>query len=233
MVKKESKLLFLLIFAMVFVSLGFASALYCGDGISDIGEECDDGNNVSGDGCSNNCIFEFCGDVICNNYETVLTCPCDCGNCPLPPICGDGTCNGDETCETCPGDCGECECEDECCECSQTCFTCPIRCENYTFNYTDNNEKEKTIKSNHFVQFCDPNWVCSGWGECANGAMHRKCTDDNNCKQAYNKPIEETGCTGNVLSEDSGNGTVKYFWFWMVLGIILFIILLVILVNLM
>src|SRR5262245_40281297 len=32
----------------------------CGDGIPDAGEECDDGNTVSGDGCSATCVFEGC-----------------------------------------------------------------------------------------------------------------------------------------------------------------------------
>ena len=27
----------------------------CGNGVVDVGEECDDGNNNSGDGCSNTC----------------------------------------------------------------------------------------------------------------------------------------------------------------------------------
>ncbi|HTR49396.1 MAG TPA: DUF4215 domain-containing protein [Kofleriaceae bacterium] len=31
----------------------------CGDGILDPGEECDDGNNVSGDGCSATCSYDF------------------------------------------------------------------------------------------------------------------------------------------------------------------------------
>jgi cysteine-rich repeat protein len=36
---------------------------FCGDGILDPGEECDDGNNETGDGCSPSCFLEgFCGD---------------------------------------------------------------------------------------------------------------------------------------------------------------------------
>jgi cysteine-rich repeat protein len=31
----------------------------CGDGILDSGEQCDDGNNVSGDGCSATCQTEL------------------------------------------------------------------------------------------------------------------------------------------------------------------------------
>jgi cysteine-rich repeat protein len=33
---------------------------YCGDGHLDLGEECDDDNNINGDGCDENCIIEIC-----------------------------------------------------------------------------------------------------------------------------------------------------------------------------
>ena len=39
----------------------------CGDGVTEEPEECDDGNNDDGDGCSATCIIEYCGDGIVNN----------------------------------------------------------------------------------------------------------------------------------------------------------------------
>ena len=49
---------------------------YCGDGNLDPGEECDDGNNVDGDGCSANCTYEpYCGDGFLDPGEE-----CDDGN---------------------------------------------------------------------------------------------------------------------------------------------------------
>jgi cysteine-rich repeat protein len=39
----------------------------CGDGTVTAPEECDDNNNVSGDGCNAVCVLEFCGDGIDNN----------------------------------------------------------------------------------------------------------------------------------------------------------------------
>ncbi len=70
----------------------------------------------------------FCGDSNCNGDETCVTCPFDCGTCP--PTCGDNKCNGDETCVTCPFDCGTCPptCGDNKCNGDETCVTCPSDC---------------------------------------------------------------------------------------------------------
>jgi len=82
----------------------------CGDGILDPGEECDDGNGISGDGCSAACIAEatgVCGDGICSSGEDCFTCLADCG---CMTGCGDGACDPTfgETCSSCPTDCGGC-----------------------------------------------------------------------------------------------------------------------------
>ena len=41
---------------------------YCGDGILDPGEECDDGNNIDGDGCDANCTVEEEGEGCTPGY---------------------------------------------------------------------------------------------------------------------------------------------------------------------
>ncbi len=50
----------------------------CGNGVLDLdnGEECDDGNNIDGDGCNAECVIEFCGDGTINNINE----QCDDGN---------------------------------------------------------------------------------------------------------------------------------------------------------
>ncbi len=49
---------------------------FCGDGVLDANEACDDGNNVDGDGCSANCTVEsYCGDGVLDPGEQ-----CDDGN---------------------------------------------------------------------------------------------------------------------------------------------------------
>jgi len=55
----------------------------CGNGLTDVGEQCDDGNPFSGDGCSSSCELEYCGDGI---IQPELGEACDDGN----VITGDG-----------------------------------------------------------------------------------------------------------------------------------------------
>jgi cysteine-rich repeat protein len=47
----------------------------CGDGVTDAGEQCDDGNNVDGDGCQADCALPICGDGVIDAGEA-----CDDGN---------------------------------------------------------------------------------------------------------------------------------------------------------
>lgn len=89
----------------------------CGDGTVDEGEECDDGNNTGGDGCSATCTIEpppppppCCGDGTVDSGEE-----CDDGNTtsgdgcsatctiepppPPAPCCGDGSVDAGEACD--------------------------------------------------------------------------------------------------------------------------------------
>lgn len=52
-----------------------ASFAFCGDMVVDAGEECDDGNTVNTDGCTNACNYARCGDGILADSEE-----CDDGN---------------------------------------------------------------------------------------------------------------------------------------------------------
>ena len=90
-----------------------------------------------------------CGDTICDDAESCLTCPEDCetcadcgdGECIEPETCGscaedcgvcaacgDGECLDPESCGTCPADCGVCECGNDVCEAGETCEACPEDC---------------------------------------------------------------------------------------------------------
>ncbi len=71
----------------------------CGNGSVENGEQCDDGNTASGDGCSATC-----------QLESGFTCPTPGMPCTVLLYCGDGILTPPETCDdgihvlTIPGD---------------------------------------------------------------------------------------------------------------------------------
>ena len=69
-----------------------ASAEVCGDGIIDPGEECDDGNNMNGDGCTAACLIDRCDGFV-----------------PVQTTCGMGECAkaGETTCDPATGVIGD------------------------------------------------------------------------------------------------------------------------------
>ncbi len=71
--------------------------LICGNGVLEDGEECDDGNDISSDGCTNECTISFCGNGVLDEGEE-----CDDGN----NVFTDG-CTTACTTFTCSGDCPE------------------------------------------------------------------------------------------------------------------------------
>lgn len=90
---------------------------FCGDDFVQEGEACDDGNTIDGDGCSEMCEVEFCGDGVVNNEDE----ECDDGNTDegdgcsalcVTEFCGDGIINNSESCYYGDNDfCAE-DCED-------------------------------------------------------------------------------------------------------------------------
>ena len=69
---KINKILFSIVFMILLINL--VSAGYCGDGGIDVGEQCDDGNNDDGDGCTWWCAMEAPSiNLISPVTNTVLT----------------------------------------------------------------------------------------------------------------------------------------------------------------
>jgi cysteine-rich repeat protein len=75
----------------------------CGNGVVDPGEACDDGNNVSGDGCPADC-SAHCGDGVvdpgeaCDDGNTVSGDGCS-ADCTSLERCGDGVIDSGEQCD--------------------------------------------------------------------------------------------------------------------------------------
>ncbi|PCC75683.1 Myxococcus cysteine-rich repeat-containing protein [Nannocystis exedens] len=144
----------------------------CGDKILDPGEECDDGDGVDGNDCTNSCTIAECGDgVVHDGVEEcdpgdAIDAPCTLA-CKLP-ACGDGLVHGDEQCDDgntdsfdgCAGDCklscndGMFEPDREECDPSDPLFAdfvplCSDACElKACFRLTNTEDKD----------FADPTW---------------------------------------------------------------------------
>ena len=132
--------------------------------------------------------FGYCGDGLCIGDEDYLNCPEDCS---VEPFCGDGIINKDEECDN--GELNGILCDNT----TSSCTYCSSECESITLPYATTqpqSTKKSSPHKNHFVQFCDVNWECSGWGGCIDGLMTRQCYDKNYCEDSYNKPLEKTGC---------------------------------------
>jgi cysteine-rich repeat protein len=75
----------------------------CGDGTVDADEDCDDGNNTSGDGCSADCYEEVCGNAIvdvqeqCDDGNTLSADGCS-STCTVE-ICGNAVIDAGEACD--------------------------------------------------------------------------------------------------------------------------------------
>lgn len=105
------------------ISCSFTNNLdpYCGNAIVDSGEQCDDGNSVNNDACTNTCRNPICGDEIVQSSigeqcdlgaNNKISCtPAYGGQCSFcnartcqnetitGPYCGDGIVNGSEQCD--------------------------------------------------------------------------------------------------------------------------------------
>jgi cysteine-rich repeat protein len=81
-----------------------APVSYCGDGVLDHGEECDDGNRLVTDGCVQCTIVPVCGNERlefseqCDDGNTVAT--DGCAGCVLVPLCGNGLVETGEECDS-------------------------------------------------------------------------------------------------------------------------------------
>ncbi len=200
---------------------------YDSDGILNKDDNCyfvynpfqiDSDSDGKGDACDPS-PFGYCGDGICLGDENCENCVYDCGVCPQEIVCGNNIIDPGEECDD-----GNTESDDGCSS------ECKIE-ENKPVNYTINYLQIKKSHKNNLVQFCEPNWKCSGWKECNNGLMTRECYDSNYCDYSYNKPIEKTDCEMPVLEKSLIKKEINIPFIVFVVVTLILIIILVVLVN--
>ena len=168
---------------------------FCGDGEVNGDEECDDGQNGNGDGCTDGCIIEFCGDGTDNNGSAE---ECDdgntndldaCNNSCQANVCGDSVVNNGEACDD-----GNATAEDGCNNCVLE-------------------ECGDSIVQGGLGEACDPPGSATGPGNvatctfdcqvgnyCGDGAIGgtEQCDDGNN--------TDGDGCTAGCVAEFCGDG---------------------------
>jgi len=168
----------------------------CGDGNEDPSETCDDGNNVSGDGCSADCQSdETCGNGYVDNAmgeacDDGNTTPGDgCGPSCLLEFCGNGVSDPGEMCDDGNNDSGDgCSAD---CQSDETCGN----------GYVDNAAGEACDDGNSIGgDGCSPSCELES---CGNGHLDvgEACDDGNS--------VDGDGCSADCQStEVCGNSVV-------------------------
>lgn len=112
----------------------------CGDGATQPGEQCDDGNAQDIDLCSNACVAARCGDLIVQSGEQCDDGNADdldsCSNQCVRAVCGDGRQQAGEQCDDgngndadgCTNACQRSFCGDGVCSSGEACDTCGQDC---------------------------------------------------------------------------------------------------------
>jgi cysteine-rich repeat protein len=163
----------------------------CGDGTLDPGEECDDHNTVSCDGCSSLCLIEKCGNgrldcgEACDDGNTTSgdTCHGDCSR--ADNVCGDLHVDSGETCDD--GNTVACD------GCSSTCQV--ESCGNGTVECAEECDTPN-------VGGCSADCMRLVPPGCGDGVLsgQEECDDGNT--------VDGDGCTHQCREERCGNGTV-------------------------
>lgn len=163
----------------------------CPNGATDIGEECDDGNLVDGDGCTSQCILEFCGDGIVNNAGTEQ--------------CDDGENNSDTEPGACRTDCTFAGCGDGIVDEGEDCDgggvatdTCDIDCTFAVCGDGDVNAAAGEECDDSNTAFNDACVSCQN-AECGDGFVRtgfEQCDSAECCTGACTFATAGTACTG-------------------------------------
>jgi cysteine-rich repeat protein len=155
----------------------------CGNHVRDFGEECDDGNVISGDGCSSSCKFEGtlnpCGEGLTLCLD--LTCSL---NCYITDV-SVSECNYNDICDADEGcTCSDCDGEVDKCEAGLLCSIFDTGC----CTSTSDNE------CNPYCAFVDPD---CGPADCGNGIVEF----EEECDLGTRNDVTNSGCLADCTLE--------------------------------
>lgn len=207
----------------------------CGNAVLDAGEQCDDGNQVNADSCTNACLFPCVPGTVCPDGQVCPAngvCPSSCGNGVVDPgeQCDLGLFNGlsNSGCSaTCTG--GPCTPGSICpngAQCPPN-GVCPNLCGNGTLDpgeqCDDANQIDTDACTNSCFLRCVPDAICPDGSVCpANGvcppATHLACANNActvvigaglaTCTTNLNCAVNPTHliCSNNACTPVAGNG---------------------------
>ena len=195
----------------------------CGNGVVDLGEQCDDGNLAAGDCCSPTCQFEPAGQA-CANNPCISGSTCDgaaacVGGAPNTLPCNDG--NACTTADTCAG--GVCVggpppncvdgnvCTTDTCDPATGCVNTPntVPCDDLNPCTSGDTCAAGVCAGTPNTLSCDDGNACTTADTCAGGACAGgppiNCNDANVCTTDSCDPA--TGCVNapNTLPCNDGN----------------------------
>ncbi len=147
----------------------------CGNRVVEVGEECDDGNTIAGDGCSAVCMREIPATPGIPGIPSGA--PSETGV-PAPAGGGSGRCLPQWICT---------EVWSYCNASLQQSRVC-----------TDKNKcdwKNPTKLENRSCLKCEESWICSIWSSCQADQQYRSCADEHRCGTLVQRPVLSKSCT--------------------------------------
>ena len=186
---------------------------FCGDGVLDGGEECDDGNNNSDtkpDKCRTDCKKAWCGDGVLDSGEQCDqgkdnsdSVPDACRTSCAPAWCGDGTVDTGESCDDGPANSDEQPdaCRKSCLQpwCGDGVIDWGEACDNGPANSDDTPDACRTLC---FLPYCGDGTADSG-EECDDGPANSDDTPDA-CRKSCKNPACGDGIKDSQEQCDDG-----------------------------
>jgi cysteine-rich repeat protein len=203
------------------------AGFFCGNGMLEGNEECDDENNLSGDGCNQTCFVE--NGWGCSGEPSV----CSEVDCVESWVCGDWS--------SCENSVKKRNCTD-----SNQCGTIEnrprlsINCDSSTptggGSSSSGSSSSSGASAGPSPPTCSPDWVCF-WGDCVNNTNEKVCVDMNGCGTNQSLPSEMSAtCSQNTPVEPTplkSSSKEKYFFWYLLSGLILLMILVLVIFFLM